>query len=104
MTSDTREGPYLRTGDLGFVFNQYKVGEDSRLFHSADYLIPSLLEKGERKVTIWNYPNPEKLNLLVRSSSLGDRMGLAFNPRFFSEEEAGLFLNNLLHAIQSSLD
>lgn len=95
-TMDYRQPP--------FIFNQYKVDQESRLFQSADYLIPSLLEKGDRKVTIWNYPNPEKLNLLVRSSPLGDRMGLAFNPHFFSEDEACLFLQNLLQAIESSLE
>ncbi|KTC97829.1 Polyketide synthase module [Legionella erythra] len=101
LTEDMKKMDYRQPP---FIFNQYKAEHESRLFQSADYLVPILLEQGGNQVTVWNYPNPEKLNLLVRSSQAGDRMGLAFNPRFFNEEEAGLFLQRLLQAIESSLD
>ncbi|WED42066.1 type I polyketide synthase [Legionella cardiaca] len=84
-----------------FIFNQYKADNESKLFQPADYLIDNLLEQGGKKVTLWNYLNPEKINLLVRSSNLGDMIGLAFNSRFFNSEEAQLFLQRMLKTINS---
>lgn len=84
-----------------FIFNQFKTDIESKLFQSADYLINNLIDGGGKQVALWNYPNPEKLNLLVRSSHQGDMIALIFNPSFYMASEANLVLEEIVKAINT---
>ncbi|STX51008.1 Polyketide synthase module [Legionella busanensis] len=86
-----------------FIFNQYTLNESENeteaLLSSADYLIEGLLKASQNQVSLWNYQNPEKFNLLIRSSVHGDMLGLLYNQQLASAADAGLVLDEFINKL-----
>ncbi|WP_392536591.1 SDR family NAD(P)-dependent oxidoreductase [Legionella sp. 227] len=86
-----------------FIFNQYSL-IDPLKFNSADYVFETIIQE-TKQVALWNYSNPERCNLMVRSSSQGDILGLIFNPMLVTEKEAqtimDMMISELLARIKS---
>lgn len=84
-----------------FLFNQYSLS-DSLKFTPADYVFENIIQE-TKQVALWNYPNPEQCNLMVRSSSQGDIMGLIFNPGLINEEQAQAVMNMMISELLSRI-
>nr|WP_267313971.1 condensation domain-containing protein [Legionella antarctica] len=70
-----------------FIFNYYQPLSGQGLFKSAE----SILEMSLTHLThfpLWNYPCPERLNLMIRSTDQGDYLGLIYDPVRVEKETA----------------
>ncbi|MDI9818483.1 MULTISPECIES: type I polyketide synthase [unclassified Legionella] len=85
-----------------FIFNQYSLGKESKLFRSADYILENLLKK-ENQVALWNYSCPERINFIVRSSPQGDALGLIYNQGLISPNEINSILQQIIKELCQSL-
>lgn len=98
QTMLTEELPMLGYRQPDFIFNHYYIAKGSALFQSAESIIAALIGQNEH-IPLWNYANPELLNLTVRHTDGGDFLGLVFDVRRIDKALAKRLLTSIKERI-----